>query len=400
MAREAWRAASKRLGEGLLRASRRRLTPAGQLAAVGLVASAALGIDTTRNMAHQLFTMLAALLGLAAALNLLWRPRLSVRWRLPRHGTAGQPLPYAMAFVNHGRRPERGLEAAPLGLEEPLLPLPDLPPGGGAELRGQLACGRRGRLDLAGALAAKTEPLGLARALRPVPAAASVIVLPRTYPVAAAPLPGARRYQPGGVALASAVGESQEFTALRDYRPGDALRKLHWKSWAKAGRPIVKEYQDEHFVRHALALDTAGPAGAAFEEAVSVAASFAADPGRRDALLDLLFVGDRSYCFTAGRGQGTPERLLEVLACASARPERPFADLSGSLLRRRASLSGCILVLLGFDDERRALVRRLRAEGLPALALAVAEPLSPAFEPEPGVHRLEAGRAAEVLARL
>ena len=43
---------------------------------------------------------------------------------------------------------------------------------------------------------------------------------------------------------------------MRDYRPGDPLRRIHWKSWAKTGRPVVKEYQDEFFVRHGLILDT------------------------------------------------------------------------------------------------------------------------------------------------
>ena len=56
--------------------------------------------------------------------------------------------------------------------------------------------------------------------------------------------------------MASSVGESEEFVSLRDYRRGDPMRHIHWKSWAKTGKPIVKEFQDEFFVRHALILDT------------------------------------------------------------------------------------------------------------------------------------------------
>jgi uncharacterized protein (DUF58 family) len=55
------------------------------------------------------------------------------------------------------------------------------------------------------------------------------------------------KYQQGGVALASNVGQSDEFVALRDYRQGDPLRHIHWRSWARAGKPVVKEFEDEFF---------------------------------------------------------------------------------------------------------------------------------------------------------
>ena len=37
---------------------------------------------------------------------------------------------------------------------------------------------------------------------------------------------------------------------------GIALRKIHWRSWARRGEPVVKEYQEEYFSRIALVLDT------------------------------------------------------------------------------------------------------------------------------------------------
>src|SRR5207237_287835 len=79
---------------------------------------------------------------------------------------------------------------------------------------------------------------------------------PPRHPVRRFTLAGARRFQKGGVSLASRVGESEEFVSLRDYRPGDPLRLIHWKSWARRGRPVVKEFQDEFFVRYGLVLDT------------------------------------------------------------------------------------------------------------------------------------------------
>src|SRR2546430_12423661 len=49
-----------------------------------------------------------------------------------------------------------------------------------------------------------------------------------------------------------------------------SLRRVHWRSAARVGRPVVKEYQDEFFVRHALVLDTFAERAESdvFEEAV------------------------------------------------------------------------------------------------------------------------------------
>jgi len=59
----------------------------------------------------------------------------------------------------------------------------------------------------------------------------------------------------------------------------------------------VKEHQEEYFTRHALVLDTAAAAtmDEAFENAVSIAASFAVASRGADSLLDLLFVGGDAH---------------------------------------------------------------------------------------------------------
>ncbi|HAH05889.1 MAG TPA: DUF58 domain-containing protein, partial [Elusimicrobia bacterium] len=322
---------------------RRRFTPAGWLVLSLLGVSALVGFDTYKNLAYQIFTFSLALLLLAVPFEFFFRPRLFVRRTLPRFGTAGQPLPYALEVETTGQavpamtltevlpaalpgfeefrsaaggywfdrwtgitrwlrlvEGSRGASAAPMAL-------PDLPAKTTADVEGRLVPGGRGRIVLPGLEAWRPDPLGLFNARAFLSAPQSVLVLPRRYPVPRVELSGKRRYQQGGVSLSSSVGESQEFVSLRDYRPGDPPRKLHWKSLAKTGKLIVKEYQDEYFVRHALILDTFGaPPPEVFEEAVSAAASFACSVLTQESLLDLLFVGAEAYCFTAGRGQGGP----------------------------------------------------------------------------------------------
>ena len=165
----------------------------------------------------------------------------------------------------------------------------------------------------------------------------SVLILPKRYPLPPIALPGTMKYQEGGVALASNVGQSDEYVALRDYRHGDPLRHIHWRSWAKAGKPIVKEFEDEFFVRHALVLDTFTdhPHSEVFEEAVSVAASFACTLLTQESLLDLLFVGPQAYCFTAGRGLAHADQMLEILASVRACRDQPFRALEQLVLEPR-----------------------------------------------------------------
>jgi uncharacterized protein (DUF58 family) len=393
------RALALRLGAPFLRRLQERLTLAGWLVFGTGAASAALGIDTRATMAYQAFAFCAALLLMAWLASLLWRPRLSLRRSLPRFATAGQPMPVSVRVENQGRVVLRGL-AVREGLRAEA-PLPDLSPGASCAVTLRLTPERRGTLRLEALAACRPDPLGLVLGLWRSPAAGSVTVLPRRYPVPRLALPGGRRYQQGGVALSSSVGESPEFVSLRDYRPGDPPRRIHWKSQARTGKLIVKEYQEEYFVRHALVLDTFAAPGAVFEEAVSAAASFAASVLTQESLLDLLFVAERAYRVTAGRSLGGESRLLEVLAGVGPCPDRPFSMLSEAVLGRRAGLSAALCVLQAWDEPRRGLVRRLRSVGIPTAAMVVVPAGGAPLEPGDGpVHRLEAGRLAEGLAEV
>ncbi len=383
----------------------RRFTAAGFLALGTLVTAGALGIDTNQTLAYQIFTFLCALLAAAMLAAMLLRPKFQVARVLPRMITAGQAFDYRLRVKNLGTRRADGLvlledlcDPRPafaefrsalrfptyrgwwrLALRNQIADidettLPALAPRAEAEVRVQGLAYRRGTLRLEGATVARADPLGLFRSLARVALPDKVVVLPRRYSLPQLNLPGARRYQHGGVTLASSVGESEEFMSLRDYRPGDPLQRIHWKSYARSGKPVVKEFQDEFFERHALVLDTfTGRDDAVFEEAVSLAASFACTLDTQESLLDLMFVGTESYCYTAGRGQMQQGSLLEILAGVRASADGTFRRLHDAVLARRAALSGGVLILLAWDEARQALVRALQQSGLPLKVLVVSE---------------------------
>jgi uncharacterized protein (DUF58 family) len=251
--------------------------------------------------------------------------------------------------------------------------------------------------------------MGLFRSFAAVRVPQTTLILPRRYLLPPVALPGAMQYQEGGVALTSNVGRSEEFVSLRDYRRGDPMRQIHWRSWAKAGKPIVKECEDEFFVRHALILDTFSPQphGEVFEEAVSVAASFACTVVTQESLLDLLFVGAEAYCFTAGRGLAHADQMLEILASVQPCRQRPFQSLETSVLDHASVVSGCICVFLAWDEARHELVRKLRMLAVPILVLVIV-PRGSREQLDPGpmhdavdcFHVLEAGKIEEGLSKL
>ena len=408
---------------------RHRLTPGGALVLGGIIAAGIFGIDTGQTLAYQVFAIMAALMLVAVISAVTFRARFRLQRSLPDFATVGQPLTYRLCIENLSRRRQRDLLLID-ELETPFpqyheftasrdphdkqrnwfdrlvgyprlislirhkrggsIPVREIPPVPAldtSELDIEFIPARRGYLRFTSASIARPDPLGLFRAMQHYSARHSLLVLPRTYRVPRLHLPGRRKYQHGGMTLASHIGDSQEFLSLRDYQPGDPVRSIHWRSYAKRGQPIVKEFQDEFFVRQGLVLDTFldGGTKTMFEEAVSVAASFQLAMEQQDALVDLLLVEDRTYCFTSGRGLGNAASILEVLACIQPCSDLPFASLQELLLLHAAEVSGLIMILLAWDEKRRALVQRLTAMGTPVVVILIT-PGADAAPPDPGPH--------------
>jgi len=424
----------------------RRFTRAGLAVVAAVAVASVLGLDPENSVGYQGFTLLCGLVLVAMLFGFRFKPRFMAERLLPRFGTAGRPFTYRVTVRNLTARTQTGLallesladprptfqqwrdfkldedrHVRPFRFSERRFgnpfrrvavregALPPVPPKQQVEIALELTPLRRGLVRFAGVTLARPDPLGLFRALQRIPLPQSVLILPRRYPLPPIPLPGAMKYQQGGVALAANIGQSDEFVSLRDYKRGDPPRHIHWRSWARTGKPIVKEFEDEFFVRHALVLDTftERPHSEAFEEAVSVAASFACTALTQESLLDLMFVGPEAYCFTAGRGLAHADQMLEVLASVQPCRERTFEVLESLVMNHVSAVSGCICVLLAWDEPRRRFVEKLKMLGLPVLVLVIRAP-GDASSLEPGPMRdapqhlraLEIGRIEEQLASL
>jgi uncharacterized protein (DUF58 family) len=430
---------------------RSRFTPVGRMFLASLIAVGLFAINPRATLAWQLAILLVAVLVAATLWAPLFRPRLGLTRSLPRFATAGSPLRYSLLVENRGSWLLRGLEVCDFvravrptepqiravdgdeggegwfdrrigymrftralavleGARCRNVSVPDLAAGAREHVSVELTPLRRGYLQLAGVQLRRADPLGVFHAIARVPCAERLLVLPQRYPVSWSGAGGTMQRPRHGQSRSRTTGAGADFARLREYRPRDPLRHIHWRAWARLGEPVVKEFHEESPSRNALVLDTFAPPGcspAAFDEAVSVAASFVADSSWRSGRLDLLFAGETTVHLGQGsEGEGVG-RMLEALACVELARTQGFAALADAVMHRLGGFSACVLVLLDWDTLRQELARAVLAARVATLVLVVARDANARLQaaPLPGLdprcaRGVAPGDGARVLANL
>ena len=134
---------------------------------------------------------------------------------------------------------------------------------------------KRGEYSLAPIRLWTDYPFGLFSCRKEESPATTVLVYPKLTELP----PNWRRRAQEQANLADAVTELRthhtgEFFGLRDWHSGDSLRMIHWRSSAKHGTPIVRQWEQTSLV-HVWIFADFGPAKdeAAFEKSVSLTAS-------------------------------------------------------------------------------------------------------------------------------
>jgi uncharacterized protein (DUF58 family) len=275
-----------------------------------------------------------------------------------------------------------------------------LAPGQEANIHIEITPVRRGIIRLHDLRVLLPDPLGLfQKCIKVTAPSASLTVLPRRFPLPPIRLPGSGAFRISGEANTNSIGNSGEFVGLRDYRPGDPLRQIHWKSWARAGRPIVKELEDTFYPRYGLVLDTLSTdrTDDVFEEVISVAASFVSEIDTSESLLDLMFVKNEAHIVTAGRGVERAEKLLEVLAGVTPSRQGDHKALARLVLRHSDDITSCVVVLNGWDESRADLLHILQTGGVVCVPFIIGRGSRPANIPG---YWLEAGMIARDLRAL
>lgn len=262
----------------LARRMRRFLrSPLGCLACA-IVVSVSCGL-----VVHPRVFILAAGLAVAVAIGVGW-PWLSVRLLRGRiefaaeRATEGTAASVAATLANH--LPWTARDIAIRGTDDGPLDLPPsrLPPRSETRIEWTVTPGVRGELPGSELAIATGFPFGLRESRRPLAVARPLLVWPRTYAVGPPPFEG-NEEQHEGRARSNVVGAGGEVIGVRPYRPGDSVRRIHWRQTAKHDRLVVCERQATLRERVLIVVDlnsdghSPGPDGSA-EWSIRVAASF------------------------------------------------------------------------------------------------------------------------------
>lgn len=330
--------------------------------------------------------LLLSVLPLAAA-AMLTRTRYRVasgRRLSPSRAPAGQEARVHLRVDNISRVPTGLLmleDKVPYVLgPRPRFVLDRVEPHGHREVSYRVRSDLRGRYPLGPLQLRLGDPFGLCELTRAFTSADTLTVVPQVQALPPVRLSG--EWTGYGESHSRAVALAGEDDAVpREYRHGDDLRRVHWRSTAKYGELMVRREEAPLRSRATVLLDTraaghqgSGPASS-FEWAVSAAASVSLHLLDRGYTVRLLTdTGDAVSGTAAGSGGGfggasaeAAGVLLDALAMVRYSTGNGL-DPAEEVLRLGGE--GLVVALLGdLDDEQLAGLARLRRRTSAALAI-------------------------------
>jgi uncharacterized protein (DUF58 family) len=319
---------------------------------------------------------IGGLLVLLPLLSLLAAGRTRYRIRCARQITppripAGQAAGIAIQLHNVSRLPTGLLlaeDTVPYSLgTRPRFILDRIEPGGTRSLSYPLQSDARGKFAIGPLHVHVADTFGLVRIGSEAAAPGSLVVTPAIIPLPRTSLAGTWLGE-GGTRASTAAAAGEDDVVPREYRNGDELRRVHWRSTARRGELMVRREEQRWRNRAVLFLDTRatghvgrGPSSS-FEFAVSAAASIGVHLAREG--IDGEFVTDAGLATAPGSFEDV---LLDTLAVVT--PSR-YGDLSAGLAQIPRGNSGLLVAILGnlSPDQARQLAAAHNSGG-PAMAM-------------------------------
>ncbi|MEV0584820.1 DUF58 domain-containing protein [Nonomuraea sp. NPDC050310] len=227
----------------------------------------------------------------------------------------------------------------------------------------------RGRFTIGPLSVRITDPFGLVELTRAFTISDTLVVTPQVVPLPHVRLSG--EWTGGGDSRTRSVAAAgDDDVAPREYRQGDDLRRVHWRSTARHGELMVRREEQQWQSRGALLLDTRryahrgeGPRSS-FETAVSAAASIGVHLAHEG--LGLRLVTDMGAEHVTD--SGVSYSLLDTLAVVKNSPQRSLT-LGVNALRQGGG-DGLIVAVLGaLEVEEARELAKLRHGGVTGVAV-------------------------------
>lgn len=297
----------------------------------------------------------------------------------PRVVPAGTPSTVRLVLRNHGRSTSAALlleEQVPAVLgPPPRLVLDGLTAGASRVADYDVRADVRGQFVIGPLALRRSDPFGLVELGQTFPTTTTLTVTPWVVPLAGQPTGGAWTGSGDNRPRAFATGSAEDVT-VRDYRRGDDLRRVHWRSSARTGELMVRREEQPWQSRATVFLDNRSTAhrghGAAssLEPAVSAAASVAVHLTRQGYTVRLVTAAGESHetqwhSHAADAGVAPLLQALALLRTTSVR----LPDTRWLAEPERGGLT--VGVFGAVTDADAAFLRRLHHRAATAVALTV-----------------------------
>ncbi|MFN2302876.1 MAG: DUF58 domain-containing protein, partial [Anaerolineales bacterium] len=255
----------------------------------------------------------------------------------------------------------------------------------------------RGWFQLGPTLIETGDIFGLYQTRRIFESSARLLVIPYTVEINEFPAPFG--ILPGGRALRQKTLEVTPYAAgVREFLPGDPLKRIHWPTSARKQKLIVKEFEKDPLAEVWIFLDaresvhihkkkenttpsrdmlwiqqrrefTLPPDTE--EYAISIAASISKYYIRQKREVGLVSAGQSYSVFPPERGERQLGKILEMLAVLRAKGELPLWGLVSSQLSHLARGSTVILISPSADKKVSTVVMELIQRGLMPVVILI-----------------------------
>jgi len=235
---------------------------------------------------------------------------------------------------------------------------------------------RRGLYDWGPVRVTATDPFGIFRRVREFGGTQQILVYPPVvdlphFQAPPANLPGEGRFRRRTHYI------TPNASGVREYAPGDAFNRIHWRTTARTGELMVKTFEldpasDIWIVLDMEARTNAGSGEDSAEEyAVRVAASVARHYLVDNRSVGMITFGKDLRVLEPERGGQQLTRILETLATVRAVGDAPLGNILQEEQRRFGRHTTLIVVTAATDDHWLTAIQSLTQRGVRAAVVLV-----------------------------
>ena len=247
----------------------------------------------------------------------------------------------------------------------------------------------RGNFSWVSIRAVVGDPLGLVETTLELPAGTAIQIRPQIKKFKAIPFrPNSTLHSPGSIP-ARLGGRGTDFFGIREYQPGDSLRRLDWRLTARHPHKFfTKDFEQEEIAEIGLILDARrrtnleiGKASL-FESGLGATASLAEMFLHQGHRVSLLVFGEKILNAFPGYGKHQLQRILSCLSRANIGSENRAAVNLDFIPLAMFPPHALIIIMSPLSSDDRSFFLRLRAAGYQVLLISP-DPLDLAYPAPP-----------------